>query len=259
MIDLLPRHQLGYILPVAVADTVYYQFHRVFPPDCMLVGYPIGLPSFSPEGVDQALGRFWEAFDFLVGRQVERIVQGGIPVSALAGRARILGLLEQAARRTSIPASADFEETIQAFRELGVRRVAVAAKWDARLMDAVSAYLAEAGIETVGRCGEAHTAQQVVALTPRQGIELGLRLGREALRAAPEAEGLLLAGGAWLSLQVVPVLEAEFGKPVVTNPGATFWAAMRQFGVWSPTTGWGRLLDGLQPLPMDISRAGGLA
>ena len=39
---------------------------------------------------------------------------------------------------------------------------------------------------------------------------------------------MLLAGGAWLVAQAVPVLEAEFGKPVITNPGATYWAALRR-------------------------------
>lgn len=245
MIDIRPSHQLGYILPVSVADTVYYQFHRVYPPECLLVGYPIGLQAFSPAGVDAALEHFWEAFEFLVGRQVERIVQGGIPVSATAGRARILDLLEEARRRSDIPTTADFEEVIQAFQALGVEQVAVAAKWHPELMRAVGAYLGDAGIQTVGYTAEAHTAQQVVALSPDAGIELALELGRSALRQFPQAEGLLLAGGAWLSLQAVPVLEAEFGRPVVTNPSATFWAGLRQFGLRSPVRGWGRLIDGL--------------
>ena len=85
-----------------------------------------------------------------------------------------------------------------------------------------------------------------MAVTPRQGVELAVRLGRSAFLAAPQAEGLLLAGGAWLSLQAVPILEAEFGRPVVTNPSATFWAALRQFGIHSPSVGWGRLHFSLQ-------------
>jgi len=51
--------------------------------------------------------------------------------------------------------------------------------------------------------------------------------------------------GAWLSLQVVPALEAEFGRPVVTDPSATFSRALRQFGCKSRDSGWGRLIDGL--------------
>ncbi len=96
MIDIRPAHQLGYLLPVMVGDTIYYQFHRVFPPDVLLVAYPLGLASFTPAAVDVALGHFWEGVEFLRGRGVERIVQGGIPVSAPAGRERILRLIAEA-------------------------------------------------------------------------------------------------------------------------------------------------------------------
>lgn len=243
--DILPRHQLGYLLPVSVADTVYYQFHRVFPRDALLVGYPLAVRAFTVPAVLEALEGFRAGVDFLAAKGVERIVQGGIPVSALAGRARIQALLAQAQQTTGLPVSADFEEVIEALQWLGAGRVAIAAKWDEPLMDAVEAYLADAGIEAVGRSAEAHTAQEVVAIEARRGADLAVRLGREALERAPEADALLLAGGAWLSLQAVPLLEAEFGRPVVTNPSATFWAALRQFGLRSPETGWGRLLDGL--------------
>lgn len=245
MTDIRPAHQLGYLLPVLVADAIFYQFYRVLPPDVLLVAYPIALTGFTPTAVDAALGHFWEGVDFLSGRGVERIVQGGIPVSAYAGRDRILRLVAEAERRTGIPVSADFEESIDALRSLGVRRVAVAAKWDDALMSAVGRYLTDAGLDVAGLTAEAHTAEQVVAIASDDGIDLALRLGREAFKRFPDADGLLLAGGAWLSLQVIPQLEAEFDRPVVTNPGATFWSAMRQFGLRSPHAGWGRLLDGL--------------
>jgi maleate cis-trans isomerase len=41
------------------------------------------------------------------------------------------------------------------------------------------------------------------------------------------------------------VLEREFGKPVITNPAATYWAAMKQLGRSSPEAGCGILIDSL--------------
>src|ERR1700704_6359903 len=92
----MPRHQFGYINPVQISDFIHYQFYRIFPADCLMVNYPLNLQKFSAGGVDQALEAFWSAFDFLVDRKVERISQGGIPVSAYAGRPRILAMLEEA-------------------------------------------------------------------------------------------------------------------------------------------------------------------
>lgn len=245
MIDIRPRRQLGYLLPVTVGDTVYYQFYRVFPPDVFMATFPLALSAFTRPAVDAALGNFWEGVDFLASRGVERIVQGGIPVSALAGRDRIRRLLDEAERKTGIPCDGDFEESIRALQDLGVRKVAVAAKWDDALMHGVSVYLEDAGFAVTGLTSKVHTAREVVALSADDGIEMAVELGREAFRQSPGADGLLLAGGAWLSLQAIPRLEAEFGRPVVTNPSATFWAALKQFGLRSQEPGMGRLLDTL--------------
>ena len=245
MIDLMPRRQFGYINPVQISDFIHYQFYCIFPLNCLLVTIPLNLQSFSHGGVDRALEAFWPAFDFLVAREVERISQGGIPVSAYAGRPRVLALLEEAAKRSSIPATADFEESIEAVRHLGIKRLAVAAKWSPELMGCIREYLNHAGITPVGLIGHEHSAQQVVGLRPKESVDVALELGREAFTKMPEADGLLLAGGSWLVVQAVPILEAEFGKPVITNPGATYWAALRQGGL-KPNAGFGQLIESLR-------------
>ena len=245
MIDVMPRRQFGYINPVQISDYIHYQFYGIFPSNCLLVNFPLNLQSFSHGGVDKALEAFWSGHSFLVDRKVERISQGGIPVSAYAGRPRILAMLEKAAKRSSIPATADFEESIEAIQHLGIKRLAVAAKWSPELMQRIREYLGHAGITPVGLHGNEHSAQQVVALKPQESVDVALALGREAFAKMPEADGLLLAGGAWLVMQAVPLLEAEFGKPVITNPGATYWAALRQGNV-KPQAGFGRLIDSLR-------------
>jgi maleate cis-trans isomerase len=61
------------------------------------------------------------------------------------------------------------------------------------------------------------------------------------MRKAPDADGLFLVGGAWRSLAAVPILEEDYGKPVVTNPIAQVWRLISQ-GIAPPVQGWGRLL-----------------
>lgn len=245
---MLPAAQLGYILPPRIGDTIHHQFYRTCPPDLMLVVYSLNLGAFTDEGVEAALASFWPAFDFLAARKVDRIVQAGIPVSAIAGRGRILGFLEEAARRApGIPASADFEEAIEGFKRLGSRKIALAGKWDDALMGRVAAYLHEAGLEPLGWAAEAHTTQQVMDVRPQDGFEMALALGRRAFRENPGADALLLAGGSWLSNAAIPALEEEFGRPVITNPAASNWAFMRQLGRCSPRKGFGALIDNLHP------------
>jgi len=103
----LPTGQLGYILAPRVGDAIHHQFYLTCPPELMLVVYPLNLGSFTEAGVEAALASYWPAFDFLVSRKVDRIVQGGIPLSAFAGRERILGILDgrRGARPPSRPRS----------------------------------------------------------------------------------------------------------------------------------------------------------
>ena len=244
---MLPTAQLGYILPPRVGDAIHNQFYLTCPPDLMLVVYPLNLGAFTEAGVEEALESFWPAFDFLESRKVDRIVQVGIPVSVVAGRKRILGFLEEAARRApSIPTSADIEESVEGFKLLGCRKIAIAGKWDDALMGRVAAYLREAGLEPLGWAAQAHTTQQVMEVRPQDGIDMALALGRRAFQQNPGADGLLLAGGAWLSNAAIPVLEQEFGRPVITNPAASYWAFMRQLGRCGPRRGFGMLIDSLQ-------------
>ena len=74
-----------------------------------------------------------------------------------------------------------------------------------------------------------------------EGVKLAFQLGREAMRRAPNAEALLLAGGAWRSLAALPILEEDYGIPVVTNPIAPIWRLIHD-GIAPPVEGWGRLL-----------------
>jgi hypothetical protein len=52
------------------------------------------------------------------------------------------------------------------------------------------------------------------------------RSGQASLGAAPDAQALLLPGGLWFAIHAVPVLEAEFGRPVLLNILSTTWAAL---------------------------------
>ena len=70
------------------------------------------------------------------------------------------------------------------------------------------------------------------------------------MKAAPEAQALLLPGGLWYAIYAVPILEAEFGKPVLLNILSTTSAAMHAKSYQSKIQGsgksdsyWGKVLS----------------
>jgi hypothetical protein len=65
------------------------------------------------------------------------------------------------------------------------------------------------------------------------------------MRAAPDAQALLMPGGLWFAIHAVPILESEFGKPVLLNILSTTWAALHgaSRGIeHRPDIRWGKVL-----------------
>ena len=215
----------------------------LLPPDVKKVSSPLDISDYTTENVDRAIRtRYWECVDELVKQGAQRITLTGFPISSQLGRPRALELLEETTRRAGIPADSHGEVSVDAMRRLGMKRIAIASRWSEELNGKLTAYLTHAGFEVLAVTSAGQWAKQAGEMSIEAGVRLAFRLAREAMRKAPEADGLLLPGGAWRSLAAVPILEEDFGKPVVTNPVAEVWRLISQ-GIAPPVKGWGRLLE----------------
>lgn len=239
MVDMLPKYVLGTVQPRAgIAGHQQYQFYRVVPHDVMIMSVSLGLQGYTRADAEDASSRYWPCADQLAGRGVDRIVQIGVPPAACMGRGFILDLIAETERRYGVPGGADLEGMIDGMAHLGVRTVALGGLgWSDAVNDVIAAYLADADIEVVGQL-----AWEDRAKTLAEGLQSLLDLGRATLQAAPRADALFLPGGPWPHMHVVPMLEAEFGKPVFVNMVGLIWSTLRRPGVVPPIQGWGRLL-----------------
>lgn len=216
--------------------------HPLLPPDVRHVIRGIHIEDYTPEGVEEAIGRYWQCIDALVAEGAGLTSLGGIPISSQLGRERVLALLAETQQRTGVPATSAAEDVVAAFHRLGTHRVAVASRWAPQLNERVAAYLHHGGLQVAAITSEGQWARQAFAMTVERGLTLAIRLGREAMALAPDADALFLPGGTWRSLAAVPPLEEEFGVPVVINQTALVWRVMT-LGEAPPVAGWGRLLE----------------
>ena len=238
------RYVAGRIAPVGEERHPMSQPEPLLPADLKRISATIEVSDYTAEGVEEAIReRYWRCVDDLAARGADHISLAGFPIASQLGRERVLALVEETQRRTGVVADAQAEATIAALAHFGARRIAVASRWSAELNGRLKAYLGHAGIEVLAMTGIGQWARQAFSMSIEEGVKLAFQLGRQAMREAPQAEALLIPGGAWRSLAVVPILEEDYGIPVVTNPIAEAWRFIAG-GVAPPVQGWGRLLAG---------------
>jgi len=236
------RYIAGSVSPIGPDRHPMPQPQPLLPPDIRSISASIEISDYTEDGVDEAIrGRYWQCVDELVKQRANSITLAGFPISSQLGRPRALELLKETTRKTGVMADSHAEASIDAMRHMGMRRIAIASRWSDELNQKLVAYLKAADFEVLTVTSVGQWAKQAFSMSIEEGVKLAFQLGREAMRKAPDADGLLMPGGAWRSLAAVPILEEDFGKPVVTNPIAQVWRLISQ-GIAPPVQGWGRLL-----------------
>lgn len=243
-----PWYRLGYVIPHLYTDLDAYQFYRVAPEGMMLVTTGLNLTDYTHAAVDSELPMLWARFDLLAKAKVDRISLSGVPVASVLGRARMREILAEGAARTGVACDTDLEAHIATLEHFEAKRIALATRWPEPVNAALTRYLAEAGIEVIACRSRSRSLEENKQARAAADHELALELGGEALRAAPDAQALLMPGGLWFAIHAVPLLEAEYGKPVLLNILSTTWAALHAAGarmLHRPDRRWGMVLASL--------------
>jgi maleate cis-trans isomerase len=242
-----PWYQLGYVIPHLYTDLDAYQFYRVAPEGMMLVTTGLNLTDYTLAAVEQELPTLWQRFD-LLAKKVDRIALSGVPVASALGRAKMREILAEGEARTGLACDTDLEAHIATLQHFGATRIALATRWPERVNAALTRYLAEAGIEVIAARSRSRSLEENKHASPADDHQLALELGGQALRDAPDAQALLMPGGLWFAIHAVPLLEAQYGRPVLLNILSTTWAALRAAGtrmLHRPDPRWGKVLGSL--------------
>lgn len=240
--DDLPKRKIGVLSPLPVIDNGAYEFYRLVKDRVMLVMIPVGLSEFTEKDVERVFAPIDSYLEKLMERRVDIVVQSGVPLPALIGVAAHDRLIAHMADYTSRPATSSILGVVEAAKHLGLARIALANKWSDAMNRTLGEFFALANIAVAGVATKVLAPSQFQKMSGEDNIQLAYELGRQALRDLPEADGLYIGGGAWLSQPVAEALEAEFDRPVITNVSAMIRNALTLLDCWTPIPGHGRLL-----------------
>ena len=143
----------------------------------------------------------------------------------------IIGVIQD---RTGIPATTTSTALVEAMREMGVTKVALASPYPQWLNDKLGVFLADKGIDVVAEKGQ---NVECPAFLPPENSEA---LAREVDCA--EADGIFISCTNFRSLESVDKLEAALGKPVLTSNTTAMWHTLRVAGFEGDAAGGGALM-----------------
>ena len=143
---------------------------------------------------------------------------------------------------SATPAVTTAASIVAALKALEVRRISIATPYHDALNDHEVAFLAEHGVATLKIAGlgiGAGGAQEYIQIARTSSG----KIKNHVLSVDhPEAEAILISCTDFPTLGLIPELEKELAKPVVTSNQATFWAALRAAGIDDRFDRYGALL-----------------
>jgi maleate isomerase/arylmalonate decarboxylase len=141
------------------------------------------------------------------------------------------------------PAVATAPALVHACRALGMKRIVLATPYHDALNEHEKHFLEENGIEVLAMkglgigAGGAHEYVRIAKVAPDDVYAHCRSVW------APHADGMLISCTDFRTQEILPRLETELGKPVVSSNLATLWMALRAAGVKTRIKGFGRLLE----------------
>ncbi len=133
------------------------------------------------------------------------------------------------------PATTTTTAAVVALRELGVRRLAVAAPYEGGVCERLRRFFEDSGFEVVSLTNLDLSGMDIGAVPSEKVYALGNNA------ATPEADGLFISCTGFQTIEILDPLEQHIGKPVVSANQATMWHALRIAGIDAQLDGLGSL------------------
>ena len=181
-----------------------------------------------------------KAMDELAAHQPDVIAYACTAGSMVQPLDALAGFMEQ---HSGIGAVATAPALVHACRAFGLKRIVLATPYHDALNEHEKHFLEDNGIAVLAMkglgigAGGAHEYVRIAKVPPEEVLAHCRSVW------LPEADGMIVSCTDFRTLEILPRLEAELGKPVISSNLATLWMALRAAGIKTRIRGFGRLLE----------------
>jgi maleate isomerase len=237
------ERRIGILSPRTVIDYQPYEFYRLAPSELLLVMVACGLEEYSSEEVLRVFQPLDRMLDLLMARQIEMVVQTGVPLPLLLGIDGHRAVMDHIREYTGLPVTSQLDNVLASTKHLGLKNIVIANKWTDAMNETLVRYFSREGISVAGVCNRSLSPRQSAEIKGDGQARLVYELAFNGCKSHPEADGLYVGGGSWKAQPTAEQLERDLNLPVISNVNAMVWNLSTLTGLRRPIEGHGRLLD----------------
>ena len=235
------RARIGHVYPAVVAESFMVEFYRIVPPWVTLAQTHLVIESLNlRQELEESIKRIERAAEYLAKRKVDIITIGGSPMFRLMGVGSDKAIIERLESKFAIPVTTNQTAVVEAFKSLGVKKIAVASPYFDHQNEQVKKFLEGSGFEVVHIKGLSQEVEAIHELP----LEASYHHARKVFFEAPQAQAVYIPC-AHLSVPWLQELENDLRVPVVSSTAAVLWHSFKILQIHAPIAGHGRLLASL--------------
>lgn len=220
------RGNVGLVVP-NTGSAPEHEYHKYLPEGLTIYTTRVLFERVDPEGLEEMSRRVLEGAKLIAPAGLDIIVFPCTTGSLIKGYGYDQQLIREIREATGVArALTTTTAVVNALKKLGAKRLVVVTPYSKEVDAIEKKFLEDSGFEVLDIQGLGFTDPLCM---PRVTPDQMYRLARQADR--PEADAVFVSCTGLGIIDVVPMLERDLGKPVVTSNQATWWNTLRELGV----------------------------
>lgn len=231
---MIRRRKMGILVPSSNV-TMEYEMPLMAPQGVSFHFSRIPQTEDTEEQLEAMIDYVPEKSNLLAHARVDAIAFGCTSGSFVKGMGYDKKVIEAIKNSTGIMATTTSTAVVEALKIAGVKRLSVGAPYLDSIMEKLKDFLEKNDFEVVKMkglnmvCGEGDLP-----------LDATYNLIREI--DIPQADGIFISCTDFKTVELLEILENDFGKKVISSNQATMWKLLRLSGMKTPICGFGSLL-----------------
>jgi maleate isomerase len=190
----------------------------------------------SPESLMEMDGRIAAGVALLrPSERIDVVAFGCTSASMVIGEEKVFGRIREV--RAGVACTTPITAALAALKSLGVKRAGLLTPYVRSINESMRGYMEQRGVAITRMASFEHANDNEVARIDANS----LRQAVERLAQAPDVDAIFVSCTSLRIAGLIPEIEAQVGKPVISSNHAMAWHALRLAGVDDPEPHRGRL------------------